>query len=325
MVLGPSGSGKEVMSRYIHNNSQRSEGPFIAINCAAIPDNMLEATLFGYEKGAFTGAVQACPGKFEQAQGGTILLDEISEMDLNLQVKLLRVLQEREVERLGGRKSIKLDVRILATSNRDLKKYVEEGHFREDLYYRLNVFPIAWPPLKERKGDIIPLAQHLVERHCQKQGLPVPTLTSQAIAKLEVYSWPGNVRELDNVVQRALILAEENHITADDILLEGVDWADASSLQKIVSGEVPTIKPEQQIPSINEPSVESTDSVNMDASSSSTGLGGELREQEYIIILETIKACDGKRKEVAEKLGISPRTLRYKLAKMRDAGIDIPS
>ena len=325
MVLGPSGSGKEVMSRYIHNNSQRSEGPFVAINCAAIPDNMLEATLFGYEKGAFTGAGQACPGKFEQAQGGTILLDEISEMDLNLQAKLLRVLQEREVERLGGRKSIKLDVRILATSNRDLKKYVEEGNFREDLYYRLNVFPIAWPALKERKGDIAPIAQHLIERHCQKQGLPVPEISAEATTKLESYPWPGNVRELDNVVQRALILAESNIITADDVLLEGVDWDDASSLQRVVSGEAPTIKPEQQAPSINEPLVSDAETVNIDSSGASTGLGGELREQEYIIILETIKACDGKRKDVAEKLGISPRTLRYKLAKMRDAGIDIPS
>lgn len=275
---------------------------------------MLEATLFGYEKGAFTGAVQACPGKFEQAQGGTILLDEISEMDLNLQAKLLRVLQEREVERLGGRKSIKLDVRILATSNRDLKKYVEEGNFREDLYYRLNVFPIAWPPLKDRKGDIAPIAQHLVERHCQKQGLPVPSFSAEATQKLEAYPWPGNVRELDNVVQRALILAEEHTITADDVLLEGVDWADADGLQQVVSGEAPTIRPEQQVPSINETGAPAT-SEESEVLVASSGLGGELREQEFIIILETIKACDGKRKDVAEKLGISPRTLRYKLAK----------
>nr|4QHS_A Chain A, Flagellar regulatory protein C [Vibrio cholerae O395]4QHS_B Chain B, Flagellar regulatory protein C [Vibrio cholerae O395]4QHS_C Chain C, Flagellar regulatory protein C [Vibrio cholerae O395]4QHS_D Chain D, Flagellar regulatory protein C [Vibrio cholerae O395]4QHS_E Chain E, Flagellar regulatory protein C [Vibrio cholerae O395]4QHS_F Chain F, Flagellar regulatory protein C [Vibrio cholerae O395]4QHS_G Chain G, Flagellar regulatory protein C [Vibrio cholerae O395]4QHT_A Chain A, F len=226
MILGPSGSGKEVMSRYIHNASPRKEGPFIAINCAAIPDNMLEATLFGYEKGAFTGAVQACPGKFEQAQGGTILLDEISEMDLNLQAKLLRVLQEREVERLGSRKSIKLDVRVLATSNRDLKQYVQAGHFREDLYYRLNVFPLTWPALCERKDDIEPLANHLIERHCKKLGLPVPSIAPNAITKLLNYPWPGNVRELDNVVQRALILSENGHIQSEHILLEGVDWHD---------------------------------------------------------------------------------------------------
>lgn len=312
MVLGPSGSGKEVMSRYIHNASSRKDGPFVAINCAAIPDNMLEATLFGYEKGAFTGAVQACPGKFEQAQGGTILLDEISEMDLSLQAKLLRVLQEREVERLGSRKSIKLDVRVLATSNRDLKTYVQEGNFREDLYYRLNVFPIAWPALQERKGDIEPLAKHLVERHCQKLGMPVPNVTQSAINKLLAYTWPGNVRELDNVVQRALILSENSQIDDEHILLEGLDWQDASSLQVAVeAGEsvAPNVKPVAEANSV----------------SSGSGLGGELRDQEYAIILDTLEECNGRRKEMAEKLGISPRTLRYKLAKMRDAGIEIPN
>ncbi|KHD24075.1 Fis family transcriptional regulator [Vibrio caribbeanicus] len=315
MVLGPSGSGKEVMSRYIHNASNRKDGPFVAINCAAIPDNMLEATLFGYEKGAFTGAVQACPGKFEQAQGGTILLDEISEMDLNLQAKLLRVLQEREVERLGSRKSIKLDVRVLATSNRDLKQYVQEGNFREDLYYRLNVFPIAWPALCDRPGDIEPLAVHLIERNCKKLGMPVPTLSPQAISKLAAYAWPGNVRELDNVVQRALILSENNHIGAEQILLEGLDWQDASGLQQVVENSdarAPVIQPVAEVDSSK-------------VASSVGGLGGELRDQEFAIILETLVECNGRRKEMAEKLGISPRTLRYKLAKMRDAGIDIPN
>ncbi|MCK6265475.1 sigma-54 dependent transcriptional regulator [Vibrio sp. ZSDE26] len=314
MVLGPSGSGKEVMSLYIHNASTRKEGPFVAINCAAIPDNMLEATLFGYEKGAFTGAVQACPGKFEQAQGGTILLDEISEMDLNLQAKLLRVIQEREVERLGSRKSIQLDVRVLATSNRDLKQYVQEGNFREDLYYRLNVFPITWPALRERTGDIQPLAQHLVERHCKKLGIPVPQFNNEAINKLLSYAWPGNVRELDNVVQRALILSDNQNITGEHILLEGIDWQDASGLQQAVESgaAIPTVKPVAQVDS---PLV---------SSPASSGLGGELRDQEYSIILDTLVECNGRRKEMAEKLGISPRTLRYKLAKMRDAGIDVP-
>ncbi|WP_038177097.1 sigma-54-dependent transcriptional regulator [Vibrio pacinii] len=314
MVLGPSGSGKEVMSRYIHNASNRKDGPFVAINCAAIPDNMLEATLFGYEKGAFTGAVQGCPGKFEQAQGGTILLDEISEMDLNLQAKLLRVLQEREVERLGSRKSIKLDVRVLATSNRDLKQYVNQGNFREDLYYRLNVFPIAWPALCERQGDIEPLANHLVERHCQKLGMPVPSVSAQAVNKLLSYSWPGNVRELDNVIQRALILSENDNIGGEHILLEGLDWQDASSLQVAVESSDSMVAPDIK------PVAEMTKNLT-----SSVGLGGELRDQEFAIILETLEECHGRRKEMAEKLGISPRTLRYKLAKMRDAGIDIPN
>lgn len=315
MILGPSGSGKEVMSRYLHNSSNRKDGPFVAINCAAIPDNMLEATLFGYEKGAFTGAVQACPGKFEQAQGGTILLDEISEMDLNLQAKLLRVLQEREVERLGSRKSIKLDVRVLATSNRDLKLYVQEGNFREDLYYRLNVFPIAWPALCERKGDIEPLTKHLIERNCKKLGMPVPTVSDSAIGKLLAYNWPGNVRELDNVVQRALILGENGRIDAEHILLEGLDWSDASGLQQVIErGDVnaPSLKP------VAQPDTAKSAAVG-------SGLGGELRDQEFAIILDTLTECNGRRKEMAEKLGISPRTLRYKLAKMRDAGIDIPN
>ncbi|WP_394210724.1 sigma-54-dependent transcriptional regulator [Enterovibrio calviensis] len=316
MILGPSGSGKEVMARHIHRQSLRPDGPFVAINCAAIPENMLEATLFGYEKGAFTGAVQACPGKFEQAQGGTILLDEISEMDLSLQAKLLRVLQEREVERLGSRKSIKLDVRVLATSNRDLRQYVEEGNFREDLYYRLNVFPISWLPLCERTGDILPLAKHLLLRHCSKLGEPAPNLEPCAIQKLGVYRWPGNVRELDNVMQRALILCQKDRIEANDILLEGIDWQDASSFQSLVSGKdiaQPSLQP-QAIPT----------KIEDISSAANEGLGGELREQEFAIILETIRACEGRRKDVAERLGISPRTLRYKLAKMRDAGIDIP-
>ena len=316
MILGPSGSGKEVMSRYIHNASSRKDGPFVAINCAAIPDNMLEATLFGYEKGAFTGAVQACPGKFEQAQGGTILLDEISEMDLNLQAKLLRVLQEREVERLGSRKSIKLDVRVLATSNRDLKQYVSQGNFREDLYYRLNVFPIAWPALCERKGDIEPLAKHLAERHCGKMGMPVPKISASAVDKLLNYPWPGNVRELDNVVQRALILSENGDIDGEHILLEGVDWQDANSLQRVVQNAqalVPDVKPVAQAESVSR------------IVSGGEGLGSELRDQEYAIILDTLVECNGRRKDMADKLGISPRTLRYKLAKMRDAGIDIPN
>ncbi|GAK87036.1 flagellar regulatory protein FleQ [Vibrio ponticus] len=227
----------------------------------------------------------------------------------------MRVLQEREVERLGSRKSIKLDVRVLATSNRDLKQYVREGNFREDLYYRLNVFPIAWPALCDRQGDIEPLARHLVERHCQKQGLPVPSLNQDAVAKLLAYPWPGNVRELDNVVQRALILSENGHISGEHILLEGLDWQDATSLQQVVeNGTVvaPTIKPVAEVETLS-------------GLSNHSGLGNELRDQEYAIILDTLVECGGRRKEMAEKLGISPRTLRYKLAKMRDAGIDIPN
>ena len=295
MVLGPSGSGKEVLSRYIHDNSQRANNSFVAINCAAIPENMLEATLFGYEKGAFTGAIQACPGKFEQAQGGTLLLDEITEMDLALQAKLLRVLQEKEVERLGARKTISLDVRVIATSNRDLKEAVARGEFREDLYYRLNVFPITWLPLGQRSGDIIPLAEHLITRHASQQGLGSFTLSASARNKLLQHAWPGNVRELENVCQRALILCEGNTIDATDLMIEPA-----------------TVQP-VAVATIEEPEEDNS------------RLGNELRHQEHQIILDTLTACKGKRKDVAEKLGISPRTLRYKLARMRDQGIDVPA
>lgn len=293
MVLGPSGSGKEVLSQYVHNNSPRAKEPFIAINCAAIPENMLEATLFGYEKGAFTGAIQACPGKFEQAQGGTILLDEITEMDLGLQAKILRVLQEREVERLGGRKTINLDVRVIATSNRNLKEAVAKGDFREDLYYRLNVFPLTWLPLAQRPADILPLAQHLVACYCQKNGEKLAEFNPAARSKLNAYNWPGNVRELDNVIQRALILHTNQVIDASDLMIENFETSNINQVENAVT-------PDDK-------------------------LGSELKIQEHQIILDTLQACEGSRKAVAERLGISPRTLRYKIARMRDSGIQIPA
>jgi two-component system response regulator FlrC len=293
MILGPSGSGKEVLAQYVHYNSKRCEQAFVAINCAAIPENMLEATLFGYEKGAFTGAIQACPGKFEQAQGGTILLDEITEMDLGLQAKILRVLQEREVERLGGRKTIKLDVRVIATSNRDLKAAVRDNVFREDLYYRLNVFPLTWLPLSERVDDIVVLAEHLVSRYCQKNGDSLAEFSPSARSKLNAYAWPGNVRELDNVIQRALILRSGSVIDAGDLLIENFETACVIEAEKVVTND--------------------------------DKLGSELRLQEHQIILDTLQSCHGSRKAVAERLGISPRTLRYKIAKMRESGIEIPA
>lgn len=314
MVLGPSGSGKEVLARFIHDKSNRSDAPFVAINCAAIPENMLEATLFGYEKGAFTGAIQACPGKFEQAQGGTILLDEITEMDLGLQAKLLRVLQEREVERLGGRKTIELDVRVLATSNRDLKEAVSENLFREDLYYRLNVFPLMWKPLAERPGDIVVLAEHLIERHCLKSKEPIAQLSEGAKQKLLSHAWPGNVRELDNVIQRALILCDGNSIHQDDVFIEELLTVDIK----------PVAAPPHNAPVYQEQPVE----VNLDTVPQVSEQGNykdELKDKEHRIILETLARCNGKRKEVAETLGISPRTLRYKLAQMRDLGIALPA
>ncbi|RZA06849.1 MAG: sigma-54-dependent Fis family transcriptional regulator, partial [Moraxellaceae bacterium] len=220
LIVGESGTGKEVLARYIHNHSPRANQPFIAINCAAIPENMLEAMLFGHEKGAYTGAHSSAPGKFEQANGGTLLLDEISEMDIGLQAKLLRVLQEREVERLGGRKTIKLDVRVIATSNRDMREQVVAGKFREDLYYRLSVLPLQWAPLRDRLEDIVPLAQKILQKHAKKQNRHGANLTMSAQQALLSYSWPGNVRELDNIMQRALILQTGNSIDAVDLGLD---------------------------------------------------------------------------------------------------------
>ncbi len=290
MIGGESGTGKEVFARYIHRCSSRRDGSFIALNCAAIPENMLEAVLFGYEKGAFTGAYQASPGKFEQAQGGTLLLDEISEMSIALQAKLLRVLQEREVERLGGRKLIQLDVRILATSNRNLREEVAAGRFREDLFYRLNVFPLTLPPLRERQRDILPLTAFLVRRYLQP-GETVPSISSVAQQRLLSHGWPGNVRELENVVQRALILRSGNEIFPDDLCFE------------------------------MEPAIEMSGSA---VSASGGGLSEDLKSVEEQMILDALMDGTGTRKEVAERLGISQRTLRYKIARLRDAGVAIP-
>ena len=293
MVSGPSGTGKEVLARFIHDNSSRSEQPFVAINCAAIPENMLESLLFGYEKGAFTGAVQATPGKFELAQGGTILLDEITEMDINLQAKLLRVLQERQVERLGARKAINLDVRVIATSNRDLKQAVASGDFREDLLYRINVFPLQWKSLSERRKDIVPIANALLQRHQQRLGIKAPVnFTSTAQQALMSYGWPGNIRELENVIQRALVLQNNGEIELQDLMLD----LDADM-----------VFPEQVA----------------DPETGGDGLGESMFHQEYRIIKQALQRHQGKRKPVAEELGISPRTLRYKLAKIRENGLAI--
>jgi len=324
MITGPSGSGKEVLSRYLHDKSARKGEAFVAINCAAIPETMLESTLFGYEKGAFTGAIQACPGKFEQAQNGTILLDEITEMPLELQVKILRVLQEREVERLGSRKTIKLNIRVLATSNRDLKKAVEAGTFREDLYYRLNVFPLQWLPLQERRGDIIPLAEYLLSRHAKEQLLVIPRLSEQAKLCLSQYTWPGNVRELDNVMQRALILSSDEVIDCDALILEDQQFEHILSVP-LESAPISDVEPELVERSENADVVESGAFMQSTSESNTEVLGKGLKQQEQKMILEALQTCHGKRKDVAELLGISPRTLRYKIARMKNLGIALPA
>ncbi len=282
LINGESGTGKEILARYIHENSDRASGPFIAINCAAIPDTMLEATLFGFEKGAFTGAIKSSPGKFELAHQGTLLLDEISEMSLSLQAKLLRVIQEREVERVGGKTQLKIDVRILATTNRHLKTEVADGNFREDLFYRLNVFPIQCLPLRERARDILPLCWYFVEKHRMPQQTNL-SFSEEATQALLEYHWPGNVREAQNVIQRALIVCDQNIINLQDFLLEQkvCGWDDADET-----------------------------------------LENALIKQEYQLILDALQETQGNRKKTAEKLDISTRTLRYKLARMREEGID---
>lgn len=348
LVVGESGTGKEVLARYIHDHSSRRNQPFIAINCAAIPENMLEAMLFGHEKGAYTGAHTSSPGKFEQANGGTLLLDEISEMDIGLQAKLLRVLQEREVERLGGRKTIKLNVRVIATSNRNMRSDVVAGKFREDLYYRLSVLPLQWAPLRDRIEDIIPLAEKILQKHAQKQNRRGVSLSASAQQMLLAYPWPGNVRELDNIMQRALILQEGKSIQADDLGL-GANGPYSQSPSNY-----------SQKPNLLEAAQAINSSVDFDPAGDSTfaaqayarasqfpvggiadnialvsnqpvhhsslnnpALGNDLKQREYEIIMNTLRNERGSRKNTAERLGISARTLRYKIARLREEGYEI--
>jgi two-component system response regulator FlrC len=287
LITGESGTGKEVYARFIRDQSPRAAAPYVTINCAAIPENMLEATLFGYEKGAFTGALGAHAGKFEQAQHGTLLLDEISEMDLGLQAKILRVLQEREVERLGSSRTISLDVRLIATSNRDLPEEVRAARFRADLYYRLNVMSLRLPPLRERRGDILPLARRAVQA-CVRSGHAALTLSAEAERKLTQHDWPGNARELTNIVQRAAWLASGGIIHAADLDTGALD-------------EPAALAPAQE-----------------------AGLGHDLKERERELILATLRVTGGSRKLTAERLGISPRTLRHKLQQLKAAGVSVP-
>src|SRR5690554_2306400 len=356
LILGESGTGKEVLARYIHDSSPRVKGPFVAINCAAIPENMLEAMLFGHEKGAYTGAHSSAPGKFEQANGGTLLLDEISEMDIGLQAKLLRVLQEREVERLGGRKTIKLDVRVIATSNRDMRSEVVAGKFREDLYYRLSVLPLQWAPLRNRPEDIIPQAEKILHKHAQKQNRGRVSLAASAKQAMLAYPWPGNVRELDNIMQRALILQMGNAIGADDLGLEGSglygqsqqqfehtqkpDLLQAAQSVQVARENFAQFIPQEnavperanvfaqaQMAPANDLTVNHVDGENLMLNDPSyvrnPALGSDLKRHEFDIIMNTLRMENGSRKNTAERLGISARTLRYKIARLREEGFEI--
>ena len=291
LITGETGAGKEVLAQYIHQESLNAHGPFVSVNCAALPDNMIEAILFGYEKGAFTSAVNSYVGKFEEAQNGTLLLDEISEIPLSLQAKLLRVLQEREVERLGGKKIININVRIIAATNRNLHEQVMNGLFRKDLFYRLHVIPLQCLSLKERPLDIVPLAEYFIETHAHIMQRSIPVLTDLAKEKLMHCTWPGNVREMENVIQRALVMTDGNVIEADDLSVidEFLDRRSASGC---------------------------TDNLYEFSS--------KLEANEARIIIETLYESEGSRSSAARKLNMSPRTLRYKISKLKSIGMDVP-
>ena len=301
LITGDSGTGKELMARYLHRRSRRAERPFVSVNCAAIPDNLLESELFGHEKGAFTGAVARRIGKFEEANGGTLLLDEISEMDPRLQAKLLRAIQEREIDRVGGTQPIKVDIRLLATSNRDLEEAVREGAFREDLYFRLNVVNIVLPPLRERPADIAILSEHFAKKYAEANGTGEKRLSPDALAKLTAHHWRGNVRELENTMHRAVLLATGDEIGADAIMLSGQSLAAA--------------------PDSQEPDPE----ANQAAASHSGLVGRTVAEVERDLIIETLQHTLGNRTHAANILGISIRTLRNKLKQYSEEGVAVPT
>lgn len=300
LITGESGSGKEVMARYVHAKSKRSAAPFVSVNCAAIPENLLESELFGHEKGAFTGAVARRVGKFEEADGGTLLLDEISEMDVRLQAKLLRAIQEREIDRVGGTRPVKINIRILATSNRDLRKAVADGIFREDLLFRLNVVNLALPPLRQRPADILALSEHFVKKYSAANQIEERPISEAAKTQLLAREWTGNVRELENAMHRAVLLASGREITPDAIRMpDGSAFTGGSSIARQAA--------------------DAAQSVQADM------IGRTVAEVEQDLILNTLDHCLGNRTHAANILGISIRTLRNKLKLYSDQGADIPA
>ena len=304
LITGESGVGKEVMARYLHRKSRRAERPFISVNCAAIPENLLESELFGHEKGAFTGALARRIGKFEEADGGTLLLDEISEMDVRLQAKLLRALQEREIDRVGGSKPVKVNIRIIATSNRDLTQAVRDGAFREDLLYRLNVVNLRLPALRERPGDILALAEHFVKKYAAANGMPDRALSTEARRRLAGHRWPGNVRELENAMHRAVLLAIGPEIDEGAIRLPDGQLMAMGDAGAMIAGRA------------------------AQAASMAVGasfVGQTVAQVEQVLIIDTLSHCFGNRTHAANILGISIRTLRNKLKEYSEAGISVPA
>ncbi|MBI1205474.1 MAG: response regulator [Rhodopseudomonas sp.] len=301
LITGESGTGKEVLARFVHTRSQRAKKPFITVNCAAIPENLLESELFGHEKGAFTGALGRRIGKFEEADGGTLLLDEISEMDVRLQAKLLRAIQERVIDRVGGTKPVPVDIRIIATSNRNLAEAVREGHFREDLMFRLNVVNLKIPPLRDRPADIAELATHFIKKYSEANGLPIRPLSIDARRALNVNRWPGNVRELENTLHRAVLLS-----TGAEIGVDGILSPDGTRLDQARGNDMAA-------------------QAALAAESVTRSLVGRtVADVERDLILETLKHCLGNRTHAANILGISIRTLRNKLNEYSADGSPIP-
>jgi two-component system response regulator FlrC len=315
LVTGESGVGKEVMARYLHENSRRKDKPFISVNCAAIPDNLLESELFGHEKGAFTGAVARRIGKFEEADGGTLLLDEISEMDARLQAKLLRAIQERVIDRVGGSKPVSVNIRIIATSNRDLARAVSEGTFREDLLYRLNVVNLRLPSLRERPGDIGVLADHFVRKYAEANGVPARPISSLARQAITAHRWPGNVRELENAMHRAVLLA-----TGPEIDVDAIRLPDGQPL----TGGAPMTFGHEAAYGAPSAGVAARAAQTADAVTRSF-VGQTVAAMEKTLILDTLTHCLGNRTHAANILGISIRTLRNKLNEYADEGTAIPA
>ena len=302
LITGESGTGKEVMAHYVHGRSLRRDKPFISVNCAAIPENLLESELFGHEKGAFTGAIARRIGKFEEADGGTLLLDEISEMDIRLQAKLLRAIQERVIDRVGGKTPVRVDIRIIATSNRDLQSEARAGRFREDLFYRLNVVNLQLPPLRERPADIMALSEHFAKRYARANGLVSKPISIEARRFLAHHRWTGNVRELENTMHRAVLLA-----AGDEIDIEAIRLPDGTRLDDANLG------------SVAQKAAAAADSV------SRAFVGKTVSEVEQDLILQTLDHCLGNRTHAANILGISIRTLRNKLKEYGEQGISIPT
>jgi DNA-binding NtrC family response regulator len=317
LISGESGTGKEMFARFVHLHSDRADKPFVAVNCAALPEHLLESELFGHEKGAFTGAINRKLGKFELADKGTLLLDEISEMDLGLQAKLLRVLQEGELDRVGGVETVKVDVRVLATTNRNLQEWVEDGKFRQDLFFRLNVIPLRLPALRERGEDTLVLARHFVEKYRRQYALPPLSFAQDALDWLAAYDWPGNVRELQNLMERAVLLAGGGVIQKGHFLLDEAFWPEEAT-EPLPAGETKAEETDEDGDSVPAP---------LSGGSMERFMGGAvmpLQEMERIMIMRGLEHTSGNRTQAAELLGISVRTLRNKLNEYRSQGMDIP-